>query len=148
MRKILAFVGLAVVVSLVSTSILKGHGKKTPARKSAQSVERNVNPGGAGGDDPSCPPATCRDVVVDSLPLGAGNITVDHYVSEAGSEAWTLCTSQGGGSWFDCGDHPGWARFKPGDDIETIGSRERVTAHFRNWASRKRDAKIIVSWDE
>jgi hypothetical protein len=148
MKRLLTVVGLAAMVCLVSTSVLKGHGPKAQSRKSAQSVVRDVPPGGAGGDDPSCPPASCRDVVVDSLPLGAANINVDHYVSEAGSESWTLCTSQGGGSWFDCGDHPGWARFKPGDDIQTVGSQERVTAHFRNWATRKRDAKIIVSWSE
>jgi hypothetical protein len=133
---------------------LKAQELQAMANRSAETVVRDVPFGTSGGsDNPACPPAACRDIVVDGLPVNAINVRVEHYAAESGSDDWKFAHLRQGGEWYDCGADDGvgigWCRFIPGDDIVTVGGRKRITAHFRNWShNRKRDARIVVSWTE
>jgi hypothetical protein len=112
-----------------------------------ESVVRSVPTGSSGGrDNPGCDFASCQDVTVDSLPLNANITSIDHYAAEAGSGEWKLCYPAENSTWFDCRDS-GWSRFRPADDINTVGGRKVITSHFRNWSGNHlRDAKILVCW--
>ena len=141
---------LSAVIVLVVLATMH-HRVRAAETYSTETIVGDLPPGnGCGTDDPQCGAgcASCREVIVDSLPLQANITSIDHYVSEAGTEQWVLCTSRDNSSWFDCHDDPGWARFRPGDTIETTGNNKRITAHFRNWATRKRDAKVVVFWTQ